>query len=159
RPRAALEQRVAAEQRADLGRVQADRAGRVAGSVQDLQHDPAGLDLLAVGEWFVRDLVPVDLLPEHLVVGVQPDRRAGAAGQVGGGVDVVVVRVRADDGPHLAPAHPLGDGLRVVRGVDDDDLAGVGDLPDVVVDAPRAAVARHGCGRHDPVVPRTTAAY
>ena len=100
---------------------------------------------LAVGQVAVRGAVRVGEAPQRQVVGVQQDRRAGGVGQGGGGADVVVVGVGADDGAQGAAADGLGDRLGVVCGVDDEDLDVVADDPHVVLHVPGAAVEARTC--------------
>src|SRR5690606_22810008 len=90
------------------------------------------------------------LLPQLQVVGVQPDGGAGAVGEGGRGVDVVVVGVGAHDGRQPPLPHRLGDGVGVVGGVDDDRLVVVADDPHVVVDVPGAAVEAELSGGDEP---------
>ena len=98
-------------------------------------------------------------VPEHAVVGVQPDRGAGRLAERDGGGDVVVVPVGEHDRGHLPTADRLDDGRGVVRRVDDQHLVVVADQPDVVVDVEVLAVeAEHpaddglvdACGAHRP---------
>jgi len=59
---------------------------------------PPTSDELTVGEVGVGGPVRVHDVPEHPVGRMDPDRCPEGAGQVDGGVDVVVVAVRGDDG-------------------------------------------------------------
>ena len=68
----ALEQGVAGEQRFEVGRVEADRSGRMTRRVQDMHRLAADRQHLAVVQFAVRSARPF-LLPERLV-------RRGAAG-------------------------------------------------------------------------------
>ncbi len=91
--------------------------------------------------------------PQRQVVRVQQDRGPGAGGQLGGGVDVVVVRVRAHDRGQPAAAERALDRVRVVRGVDHQRLGVVTDDPDVVVHLPLAAVQREDARGDEPFDP------
>src|SRR5690606_40342358 len=77
------------------------------------------------------------------------DRRLRGIGDLGGGVDVVVVRVRAHDRDEGPVPDRLEDRGGLVPGVQDDALAVVADDPDVVVDLPRATVELEGAGGDD----------
>jgi hypothetical protein len=61
----------------------------------------------------------VRLLPQHLVVRVQENRRAELLCEFWRHADVVVVRMRTDDGDDGAIADGVDDRLRGVRGIDD----------------------------------------
>jgi hypothetical protein len=69
-------------------------------------------------------------------------RAAGGPRQLVGGVDVVVVPVRAQDRPDRSIADGSDDRRGVVRGVDDEGLVIVADEPDVVLDVEVLAVER-----------------
>jgi len=47
---------------------------------------------------------------------------------------MVIVRVSAHDADHAAASYSAEDGLRVMGGIDDEDLLVITDEPDVVVD-------------------------
>ena len=141
RARAALEEGVAgedgAEARARRGRPRPARGPGCAGRCRSA---PAASMHLPVGELGVRAAGR----------GGSASTAAGRRGAAGsarrcarrarGGVDVVVVGVGAHDRAQPPVADRLGDGVGVVRGVDDDRLVVVADDPDVVVDVPGAAV-------------------
>src|ERR1700677_782487 len=88
-------------------------------------------------------------VPQRQIGRVEQDRRSGTGGQVGGGADVIVVRVGADDRSHGPVTNGLCDRGSVMRGVDHDDLGGVTDDPDVVVDVPGASVEGEGARREE----------
>ena len=136
----AVEQGVAGEHAAELRGVEADAAGRVARGVQHPQRGAGDLDLLAVGEVDVPQLVGVGELPQRPVVGVQQDRRGHPLPQRRRDPDVVVVGVGAQDRLDRAVADDREDRLDVVRGVDHHALGVVADHPDVVVDVEGLAV-------------------
>jgi len=119
-----------------------------------MQHREVGTghgERLPVGQIPVRGPARVGLIPELAVGGVQPDGRVGGLGQGGGGVDVVVVGVGAQDGGE--PPGPDGgqDRVRVVRGVDHHAFGVVAEHPDVVVNVPGAAVKGERAGRDEMV--------
>ena len=60
--------------------------------------DAAGGQAMPVGQGAVGPAVGIDVLPQHEVVGVEPDRGVEGVGQGAGRVDVVVVPVGGDDG-------------------------------------------------------------
>jgi hypothetical protein len=97
-------------------------------------------------------------MPQQRRVGrMQQDRRAGAIGELGRGVDVVVVPVGAQDADHPTTVDRGHDRVGVVRGVDDQDIVLVAQEPDVVLHVPGAAVEGERPGRHDPVDPTVDA--
>ncbi len=130
----AVEQRVAGEDAAQVGREQADRAGRVAGCVQHGQRRPGHRDARAVGQVDVPQEVGVRELPQRPLVGVQQDRRGHGLAQGRRDAHVVVVAVGAHDRGHAATADHVEDRLDGVRGVDHHARLVVTDHPDVVVD-------------------------
>ena len=73
---------------------------------------------------------------------MDPDRSAELVGERAGGVDVVVVAVRRDDGDSSPVPHGRGDGSVVVSRVDDEHLGVVPDDPDVVLDLEVLTVER-----------------
>jgi hypothetical protein len=78
--------------------------------VHDAQPLPRDLELVAVAHGAVGLPIGIDDVPQHLVVGVQEDgRAAGRTRQLGGGVDVVVVPVGAEDRPDRSVADGSGD--------------------------------------------------
>jgi len=118
--------------------------------VHDAQTLPRDLELVAVAHGAVGLPVGIDDVPQHLVVGVQEDgRAAGRTRQLVGGVDVVVVPVRAQDRPDRPIADCSRDRRGIVRGVDDEDLMVVADEPDVVHDVEVLAIEREDAGRRD----------
>ena len=76
-------------------------------------------------------------------------RAAGRTRQRVGGVDVVVVPVRAQDRPDRSVADGSDDRRGIVRRIDDEDLVIVTDEPDVVLDVEVLAVEREDAGRRD----------
>ena len=119
-----------------------------------VQHREAGAghgDRLPVGQVPVRGPVRVGPIPELAVGRMQPDRRAGGLGQGGGGVNVVIMGVGAQDGGE--PARPDGgqDRVGVVRGVDNHAFGVVAKHPDVVVHVPGSPVEGEGAGRDEMV--------
>ncbi len=90
---------------------------------------------------------------------MQQDRRAGALGERGGGVDVVVVGVGGDDGEQPASAERRLDRRGVVGRVDHHGLGVVADDPDVVLHLPAAAVEFEGAGGDEPVDPEVAGAH
>ena len=147
----AVEQRVAGEQHLVAGVVEAAAAWAVAGRVEHHQVDAAGRDDVAIVEGSVVRTIGVHDVPQHRVVGVQEDRRVDGLGERDGGVDVVVVPVRADDRHDAAAVHALDDRRVVVGGVDHEHLVVVADQPDVVVDVEVLAVDRERATGDDPV--------
>jgi hypothetical protein len=135
-----VEEGVAGEDRAQFGCVEADRSGGVSGGVQHDEFCAGHGEAAMVGQVAVRGSAGVRLLPQEPVVQVEQDGCSGPVGQGGGGVDVVVVGVRAYDGDDAACTDGGGDLRVVVCRVDHDDLVGVAEDPDVVVDLPCSAV-------------------
>ena len=82
----------------------------------------------------------VDDVPQHGVGRVEVDRPGNAGDELLHGVDVVVVRVSAHDADNTAASYSTEDGLRVMGGIDDEDLVVISDEPDVVVDLKILAV-------------------
>ena len=74
----------------------------------------------------------VRLLPQHLVVGMEQNRRIEPLSEFWRHGDVVVVGVRAEDSDDGAIADGVDDRLRGVRGIDDQHFGVVADEPDVV---------------------------
>lgn len=99
------------------------------------------------------------LLPKQSVLEMDQDRGTGRVRQGGGGVDVVVVSVRADDG--LEPPVPdgLGDGSGIVCRVYDDHFFVIAHDPDIVVHLPCAAVQTEGAGRDEVLDARAAARH
>ncbi len=102
------------------------------------------LELPAVGQVEVPEVVGVGELPQRLVVGVQEDRRDDGLAQRGRDAAVVVVGVGEQDRLHRAARDDGEDVLDRVRGVDDHALVVVADDPDVVVDVEGLAVEAEG---------------
>src|SRR3954469_23542728 len=94
------------------------------------------------------------LLPQHLVVGVQQNRRAEPLRELRRHGDVVVVRMCAQHRDNLAITDRINDRLRGVRGVNDEHLTIVTDEPDVVVDVPAATVQTELPRRDDTLDPQ-----
>ena len=141
RARAALEQGVAAEDRAQVGRVRGStEPGEWPGRVQRVQFDAADGEGLPVDSSTSEVVVGVRHLPQHVVGGCSRIGASSASPSCGRRVDVVVVAVGAARPRPRAAADGLDDRLGVVRGVEHDDLGVVADDPDVVVDVPTAAV-------------------
>jgi hypothetical protein len=145
----AREQGVAAEQPALAGEMEAHGAARMPGRVQDRKTGACHGDRLPVGKVAVRSPFGIGHVPQLPVGRMQPDRCSGGIGQGGGGIYVVVVGVRAQDGGKPARPDRRTDRVRVVRGVDDHALGFVTDDPDVVVDVPGAAVEGKRAGRDE----------
>ena len=126
------------------GHREADRAGRVAGRVQHVHLRARDLEHLAVAQVAVGLVPAVHEVPQHAVVGVQQHRGADPLGELGRAADVVVVGVGAGDGDDGAVADGRGDGVGVVRRVEDEHLVVVAEQPDVVVDVERLPVEAEG---------------
>ena len=145
RTRATLEQGVAGEHAAEVVDVEAHRARRVARGVDHLDRSTPDRERLVVGEVDVPELgallvAPVGQLPQRAVVGVQQDRRPGAASELRRHAHVVVVGVGAHDRLDGPAGDDRQDRVDVVGGVDDQALLVVTDHPQVVVDVVRLAV-------------------
>jgi hypothetical protein len=72
---------------------------------------------------------------------VQQHRRRQPVGQLGSGPDVVVMSMGAGDGDDSAGADRRGDGVGIVRSVDDQHLVVIPQEPRVVVDVEGALPA------------------
>ncbi len=140
----ALEQRVAGEDAAQVLDQEAASAGRVAGGVQGADPGPGDLELPAVRQVQVPEVVAVGELPERLVVGVQEDRRDHGLAQSRRDPAVVVVGVGQQDRLHGAAADDGEDVVDRVGRIDDDALVVVTHHPDVVVDVEGLAIQREG---------------
>ena len=118
--------------------MQTATAGGMARRVQNVQFSATNLDQLAVGQRVINPAVGVDDLPQHRIIRMQEDWRPRFVGEIGCGVDVVVVTMGANNRPQCSAAEAIENGAVVVGGVDDDGLVVVADDPDVVLDlAPR----------------------
>ena len=145
---AAVEQRVAGEDDAQVRRRTGSGAGRVARRVQTPAASmPATSKRRAVGELAVRRACRVVDVPQHPVGRGAAGSARRCARPARGGVDVVVVPVGQTIATTVRPPTAARIGGGVVGGVDDDDLVVVADDPDVVVDVPRAAVEARRCRR------------
>ena len=91
----------------------------------------------------------VRLFPQHVVGGVQQNRRVQRIGQFRCHGHVVVVAVGADDGLDRPAGNRIDDRGRGVCCVDDHHLVVVADQPDVVVDVPGATVEAERAGGDD----------
>ncbi|MCO5555078.1 hypothetical protein L7F22_008618 [Adiantum nelumboides] len=146
----ALEQVVAGEDDAELGGVEAGRAREWPGVCSTVRSIPPAVRTCpsASSRSGLRSARSCPTGPSRRV---EQDRRGEPVGQGRGLVDVVVVGVGAHDGLDAPVADGGGDGVGVVRGVDDEHLAVVADDPHVVVDVEGAAVEGEGAGGDDVV--------
>ena len=117
--------------------------------MQHAQLGTAGAEHVAVGERAVGIAIGIHDVPQHEVGGVQQDRRVDRVLQRDRGVDVIVVAVGQRDRGDVTAVDRVDDRLRVVGGIDDDDLPLVADEPDVVGDLPLAAVESEDARRVD----------
>lgn len=129
-----------------FGEIEADAAGRVAGSVNDIGLETAPTESVA----FLEEMIDVDELGRfdteeiglhfHAVVKgkivvVHHDGRAGVLMELGEAADVINVGVGADDDfdGELIAAEKAEDALDLIAGIDDDGLAGLGIADDQTI--------------------------
>ena len=129
-----------------LGEIEADAAGRVAGSVNDIGLETAPTESVA----FLEKMIDVDefgrfdteelgldfhAVIEREIVVVHHDGRAGVLMELGKAADVINVGVGADDDfdGELVAAKKAEDALDLIAGIDDDGFAGFGIADDQTV--------------------------
>jgi len=129
-----------------LGEIEADAAGRVAGSVNDISLETAPTESVA----FLEELIDVDefgrfdteeiglhfhAVIKGKIVAVHHDGRAGVLMELGEAANVINVGVGADDDfdGELVAAEKAKDALDLIAGVDDDGFAGLGIADDQTI--------------------------
>ena len=149
-----VEQGVAGEHHAESRHVDAAPARRMAWGMEDGQFVPGHTNRQAVLERVIDPTVGVHHVPQHPVVGVQPDRGVNRVGQLHSGVDVVVVTVGAQHPESPTTGYRFGDRLVVMGSVYYHHLGVVAHQPDVVVDLEVLAVQREDPTGHHPLDPK-----
>jgi hypothetical protein len=124
--------------------------------VDHRQHLGPDRDVGPVEQGIVNPPIGVHHLPQHRVVGMQQDGCSGGIGQVGGGIDVVVVAVGAHDGRQPPATEGVEDGPVIVGRVDHDGFVPVADQPHIVLNLEVVAIEAEDPGGDDPVDHSTT---
>src|SRR5690606_5643543 len=147
--RAAVEQRVTAEQYAQVFCVEAGGTRRVPRGVQGGERSTGDGEGVAFADFCVHVALRVDSFPKHAVFRVQEQRSVYGICDVSGSTNVVIVSMGEQHGHPFAFTDSLADLGNIVGRVDHHDLGVIADDPDIVIDIARAAIQREGAGGDD----------